>query len=112
MSDERNRFLKDVFEEGVELGIDYWAHIRDYSPANAQAKIRGGEGAPPDDWVLIDLNTISKGLEALKNGQAKMNKGLLGDALAADVLNDAGEVDAQIADCIIQVGLFGEIIYG
>ena len=113
MTDERKRFLIDIFDAGVEFGIYYWANVRDYSPTNSHAYVKGSsEDAPPHGWVGINLYTIEKGLEAIRSGQVKMNKRLLGDTLAADVQNDANEVDAEIADCIIQAAILGEIMYG
>ena len=116
---ERNKFLADVFVAVIEGGIDYWAQIRNYHYQNddegnlvdAEAEVKGNEGGPPDDWVRIDLKTVSKGLEILRQGKVKINRTLLGNTLVADVTNDAGEIDSKLADCIIQVALFDDIVY-
>ena len=117
---KRNRFLLDVFVTALEGGINYWAQIDKYKYGElsfshllyAHAVVKGSEGGPPDDWVRIDLETVSKGLEMLRGGQVRVNTNLLGDTLVAEATNDASEIDTELADCIIQLGLLGDIIYG
>ena len=48
----------------------------------------------------------------IQGGTVKINPQVLADILLGDNLNDAGVIDSTAADCIIQAGLFGEIVYG
>lgn len=59
----------------------------------------------------VDRDVIEKGIQAILDGELIADyikqyvvRGVLGD--------DAGEIDAEAADAIVQVGLFDEIVYG
>jgi len=51
-------------------------------------------------------------LRAIIEGRAHVSDGLRKLIAGADATNDCGDIDAEAADCIVQAGLFGEVIYG
>ena len=57
-------------------------------------------------WV-IDTDTIAKGIAVLFT--LRQRSFSLEDALLS---KNIGEIDAQYADTLIQLGLFGEVVYG
>lgn len=67
----------------------------------------------------VDIDTIAKGLGFVKDLpsiQPGMRAGI-GSELRRTILdasreNDAGEIDSNAADVIVQAALFGEIVYG
>ena len=55
---------------------------------------------------------IADGIRKLLNGKAKLNRTTLNELRRAVAENDAGYVDAAVADAVAQVALFNEIVYG
>lgn len=116
----REEFLSDVITTAIEGGIGYWSVTLQYQ-ADGRAivgEVRGpGTQAtisPTDSEAVyvITPSTISVGLSQLRRGTAAVNRDLLGHALVAETNLDAGDIDADVADMIVQVALFGEVVYG
>lgn len=63
-----------------------------------------------DGWHTIDTNTIGNGIERILNGEVKINDRLYSYIRESAI--DGNEFDSDALDCIIQAGLFGDIIYG
>jgi hypothetical protein len=66
-----------------------------------------------DLWYLISVNTIIAGIERVLNGDTQVNQEIR-RSIAQDVAEGLGYgyIDDEALDVIIQVGLFGEIVYG
>lgn len=123
MNKERKEFLHNIFTTAIEGGIGYWAACEAY-----HWSLPGADW--PDDGDLdgffadivdfednnkkyiINRWVILNGLAKIRAGGVSINKTGLGIILTGDATNDAGDIDAEWADCIVQVGLFGKIIYG
>jgi hypothetical protein len=112
------QFASDVIITAIEGGIGYWANVLEYrhTPEPATAKIREQEATDPKDNVpkeaTLNREFIQKGIDALASGAIKVNPRLLGNILVGAVTDDAGEVDSDGADVIVQAALFGELVYG
>ena len=139
-SPEREQFLADIIIGAVEGGTGYWACVSEYkhpddNPAATYAvlhealddddesvdSIEGGFGHYPAHMLAIlgppryeaagkriDVDVAARGLSVL----CAEHTGI-GNALReANRENDAGQLDANDCDCIIQAGLFGQIVYG
>lgn len=67
-----------------------------------------------ESWALIDEHTVVNGLKLIAEGKVKINQQLRSAILAHAGSKDDGidYCDAEMADVILQVGLFGEIVYG
>ena len=121
---DRHRFLWGTFVTALESGVGYWCRINSYRPGWApdmgertERQVRDYENFRAEieceyDCYLVDADVIEKGIEALKNGKARVNTTLLGWIVDGDNENNGGYIDATAADCIVQAGLFGEVIYG
>ena len=60
----------------------------------------------------VTPDVIQAGIDKVKSGAIELNKDILKAILVADVINDAGDIDSDAADCIVQAALFDEIVYG
>ena len=136
---EDKELLKDLFVTAIEGGIDYWANVTAYKHSVGEwfATIETDditENADGDiiigDLVTlrIDENTIMKGIklfakelerddvqdwnEESEHAQMARYSAALISSNGAVNLFDAYGYDVIGADCIVQMGLFGEVIYG
>lgn len=136
-SDSRAEFLDDVMTTAVEGGINYWSAVSEYRwdrSKHAPGKI----GVTVHEWhpdegetnadgyaengVRVTPDDIARALGKIRAGDAVtlgMHDGLIRDIRSIDRTNngDTGDLsgqdlDAGIADCIIQVAMFGKVIYG
>lgn len=119
---DRKQFIFDVFVTAIEGGIGYWSVTEEYRWKKDGeddldgffAKVSDCEGDEtfPDN-SRIDQNVIVKGLNKIVNDKdLKISETIRARIKAACSLNDAGMIDADDADCIVQVGLMGEIVFG
>lgn len=135
---ERRSFLFDVFTTACEGGIGYWSLMTTYHLRNADEydhvgfhalvnfenpwgtfldipdELRGRFTLDADDStcliVRIDAAVIQRGLTLM---QAFNDWTPRSDVLLANYTNgEDGDYDAGEADNIVQLGLFGEIIFG
>lgn len=129
MSRERKEFLHGIFTTALEGGIGYW------SQASAYRWSKAGDGNVDDlekfvaivaEWddekndylhgekdLTINRAVIQKGLRLIGDRVVKVRDDIYKNVVAADRSNgEAGDIDSEIADCIVQAGLFGDIIYG
>jgi hypothetical protein len=126
----RDEFLASVITTAIEGGVGYWAGCRVYrwwSPTldggTALPSVNGGafahavlvdrEDPEQRDWK-VDPGTIVQAFERLAEDapvlhvSTRTRNRLLG---AYDDL-EAGDIDADDADMLVQIGLFGEVVYG
>ncbi len=140
-SDERVRFLADIIVCAVEGGTNYWARAAGYrwsdeEPSTTQVllidmeqegefraavrekakalghKLKATEAAGLPGSTFLDIDAIASALGKIKRGEAKLAPGLTATIKEADRENDAGDIDADGADCIAQIAAFGEVVYG
>lgn len=116
----------DTLTLAVEGGIGYWARAR-HITRNPEARDPNGlltrdallvtslqvhgDGDVPTSWTTLDKATVARGFDLALNGQF-VNDDLKGAIFRALANDDGAELDAEAADCIVQLGLFGELIYG
>jgi len=124
---QREKFYLDILTTAVEGGINYWAQVVRYKWVDP----RGGQRADTHAVVIdaedddetpkrhdVTLATIRKGINLLRNGGGHHIKPApewfhkkWRDAYAG--CGDASwDFDAGDADCVVQAGLFGEVVYG
>lgn len=122
---ERDLFLRDVFVTACEGGINYWAYVQEYAWPDL------------DRYYALVLDTVEQTPVPLRIDRALINRGLrrihraaerqpvgenatsvkyLSHSCAKRIslalrIRDAGEIDADDADVIVQVGLFNEVRY-
>lgn len=133
-SEKREQFLADIISTAVEGGIGYWSQCShyqwvDYSnsgnlfgPVGEKDPSKGtcatvhvlnaDESGYVEEGLEITVETVARGLGLIKSPEFGVNSRMRGEILVADVENDAGMIDSDDADVIVQAGLFGEVIYG
>lgn len=129
-----DEFVHNVFVTALEGGVNYWFVCKTYRWELGVGggcdlenfKATGFADDEPRKPLTIDKAVIIKGLLRIVDGDATFGGSLLKpdgrirqsvlQASAYDpVLNEYDVntvVDADIADCIVQVGLFGDVRYG
>jgi hypothetical protein len=137
----REEFLSDIIICAIEGGTGYWAQVirykhTDLPPAEIHAVIfeEDDEGAALEfsntylakhgkrpsaaDVVAagkayrIDIEVIARGIAKVKEKDFGVNGSILSAILTSDRDNDAGDIDADAADVIVQAALFGKLVYG
>lgn len=123
---EREEFLGDivigVFED---FGYAGWRQVLTYHS--------GGQNMLPNGYILdieeapehrrtwntddkdvhqVTIAVIAKGIGKILEDGFGINSKLKAAIKEANTENDAGMIDAELADIIVQAGLFGEIVYG
>lgn len=106
-----DEFVRDVYVNAIEGGINYWASVGEYwhsnpDPAKVYALVEERDGDAPLEH-RITLDTVVDGIKAVL-AKPQLRTGLVAHIMALD----AGEIDADDADVIVQLGLFEEVVYG
>lgn len=136
-SAERAEFLSDIIVAAVEGGTGYWAQVSQYqvasySPVKADARPIVGTMRPPigtdtravlhplkdDDsgyereGKVVDLDVVAKGVGLVTRRKVTLNLALKAAIHEASIENNAGYIDADAADVIVQLGLYGQVVFG
>jgi hypothetical protein len=140
-SEERKAFLHGVFTTALEGGIGYWSAATAYrwsKPTGRHgssvedldgfyAVIRsndeedgwGVKGIEDNAELRIDADVIARGLSLMRKRHSDGKLGSISGHdyhkqwIAADRTNgDDGDYDADMADQVVQLGLFGEVVFG
>lgn len=129
---ERETFLADIIITAAEGGIGYWADVQAYrwccpdlDGGTADPAPNGGSNAyvtlydmDTDRDYTIDLDVVDKALTRIRGNEpipylSEPTRQLI---RACDRLNDTvpggGDIDANVADQILQVAAFGRVVYG
>ena len=137
MKPTRSEFLHSVFVTALEGGINYWATVEAYhwrkpdAPADADVDTasdyenfyatvydhEADDGDPSHKSLLrIDAALIELGLARIRSADPgiHLHRDYIRNIFYADAYYDRDDwdLDALEADAIIQVGLFGDVIYG
>lgn len=113
-------FIDDVLCTAFEGGITHWCdkvvvRDNDYKGGEYASEVvsRGGVvDIVVDDGEFIDIDEYKEGLnlERFINGYKLYTQWCLDRKI--EILTDPAEIDAEIADIIVQFAVFGEIIFG
>ena len=119
-------FYSSIIVTGIESGYVNWGLIEKYNsgynhstnewheayvelrlddPEYAVIPVTSGE-------VMVDIPLVRKALNKIINGDIKINPNLRDLCKEAKAEWDGGMLDAIACDVIIQVAVFGEIVYG
>jgi hypothetical protein len=106
------------FTTALEGGINYWAIVDVYhwDQENFHAVIR--DTVDEDKQHTIDRAVIERGLGLYYGGYLVDGYGDKKHHVSADVrefidsCGDDGDMDAGDADTVVQLGLFGKVVYG
>lgn len=132
---ERADFLAGVITTAVEsnVGINLWVEIVDYawwSPdlsggtaehadglTNAYVTLGKDEGEELEsEETVIGVDDIARGLRLIRENKlpadGSIHESYRKQIVAADLANEGGDIDVELADIIVQAALFGKVIYG
>lgn len=134
-----DEFLSHVLETAVEGGCSYWADI-DAEHTGSDAGADGARDFDVSDYTeedadenegdapfytsasfiasndatqggTLDLEGMADAIERIANGEVDVAPAIREIIIAAVRDNDAAEIDTEAADCIVQIGLFDEVVY-
>lgn len=95
--------LKDIVITAVEGGTNYWAQSSGYKPNEGKVTLwEMDEEGKPVNVHKVDLSVIRKGLKIALESEYEHIRIIA----VTDIL------DAEEADVVVQLGLFGEVVYG
>ena len=106
------QFLSDIIVTAVEGGTNYWAQVSNYSHAdeNTHATFHDMEDG---QRYPITPTDVQEAIEQIIGGDTSGIHPVIVNKIAVAVReNEAGDVDADLADLIVQVACFTEVVYG
>jgi hypothetical protein len=107
--------LKDIVITAVEGGIGYWASCTKYKweGLDFPEVTLAPDGEPTEFTVTtVTPELVCTGLQKCVDAPAYIANGRASRIMQALVEDDASYLDRDDADCIIQMGMFGAIVYG
>jgi hypothetical protein len=116
---EKDEFYDDILITAVEGGIGYWCVGRNYQWSDEdQTTIEVHEEEQSGDidlgWIALDRAKIRHAVAVImdRSNDLDLHESYRQRISEAYRENDAGEIDADDADVIVQVAVFGNVIYG
>lgn len=131
-SDDWTQFLGDILTAAIEGGTGYWAQVSQYQwrdddgsihccvgervpDAGARATIhelKEDESGYREEGLTIDARVITRGIRLIITDEVGVRSDLKRWIDEGFRECDAGMIDADCADVIVQAGLFDEVRYG
>lgn len=112
-SKERIQFLADIICTAVEGGTGYWAQVSNYrwdcEPELTTATLHDMEDGKT---YPLTIESIADGIAKVIDPEFKVRSDIEQYVYHANRENDGGDIDAEIADIIVQAHIFGKIVYG
>jgi hypothetical protein len=110
LTDERKTFIKDIYDTAFYNGISYWAQLVDYNKYGLNGILLDTEEGTKHTF---GYQKIEKAIEQIcSDPDVSIRDDLETAIMQANKYNDASNIDAECADAIFQIAIFGEIIYG
>lgn len=106
-------FLTDILTTAAEGGINYWVSESKCIIRSKTFEWLTFEVKPQDSeiWYKVDPTSVFQGLQSIVAAKFVVNPDVKAGIREAIASNDASNLDADDVDCIVQAGLFGEIVY-
>ncbi|WP_334190263.1 hypothetical protein [Noviherbaspirillum sp.] len=130
-------FLAQVLETAVDGACSYWADVsaedasenddpdgaRDYDLSDyIEGNNRGGDSPyytaasflvskNSTQGGTLDLEGVADSIERIASGEVDVAAAIREIIVAAVRDDDASDIDSEAADCIVQIGLFDEIVF-
>lgn len=110
--------MQDIIVTACEGGIGYWSQLESYSPEQTSFVLRE-MNEDETDWTgpehTLDHDVVATGLERILSGTVGVSP-----TVKTSIMNELTEAakgngfagDVTDCDCIVQAGLFNEIVYG
>lgn len=122
IAEKHPKLMRDVLCIAIEGGISYWAEGKDFVRDGldyVSCKLRPNrdeglpyeKGDPRNDWQIVDEAKIEAAILRV------INENLCSSSIREWILSDyldpnSSSIDADAADVIVQIALFGEVIFG
>lgn len=111
------QFLKDVLSTAVEGGIGHWAHATGIVRSQIDNTVIHVELEPADNpeefnKTAVNLDTVLLGMQRVLANGFQIDPDIRESIARGVTTNDASDIDAEAADCVIQTGVLGDIVYG
>ncbi len=114
------QFAADVLTVAVDGGIAYWARlghvVRDGKGfVGLGTAIIEQEASGEDDSAksaVMSSEAIIEGIKTVLKPTFQVRDDIRSAIFRGVLSGDAGEIDAEAADVIIQAAMFGDIVYG
>jgi hypothetical protein len=107
--------------DGYYGACHYWATVDKIIKNDAEdlldevwysAIIREREGEEDDvTLITVDAKNIIRGIEGLLATSSSLGLSIGQELLKAITTNDAGYIDADVADCVVQIAALGQVTY-
>ena len=116
MNTERNQQYANILITGVEGGIWYWAKVYKYETGeetNTSPWVTLGDQWGDEPRKELCIMHMAAAFKMLKSGKASSGKGVdYWKKAYKEVGTGDWDYDAEDADILIQVAMYGEIVYG
>ena len=121
------QLARDVMTTAVEGGINYWAEFRCVDRVDAEgspnhldiisfhvrpAEESFGKGDVRELWQEVTVEKVLEAMRTITTNDKLVNSSIQSDIILGLLHNDACHIDAEGADCIVQVACFGELVFG
>lgn len=112
----KNEDIDDIMVSALEGGITYWCDraevVGEYLGEYASEQISRGGTLRLYDIEDYEELTKEKFLQGLRLYLSRPKAGDFLEFVDRELRIDPGYADAEVADCIIQYAIFGDVIYG
>ena len=106
-------FLGDILCTAVEGGTNYWAYSAVVERDGLDYKRVVFEDMEDEEVKIdIDLLAVAKGIERILTNVVPVRSDIRDSIMKGVMEQDAGFIDADGADCIVQAAGFNDIVYG
>lgn len=94
-------------------GTDTWDCVDCDADPNGECEAHAAGCMLNGPWTFLGVALIAKGFGVLKKGPVKdLHESTRARLLGASAINDAGELDINDVDVVMQCALLGEVVYG
>lgn len=108
-------FIADALTTAVEGGVNYWAvtcdMVRDADRRVTSVAVRDGEDDNAE-WITVDIEAATHAVHCILASEGEIAPHLRRELAMAVLEDDAGRIDATLADCIVQIAVYGDIVFG
>lgn len=108
----REEFLSDVVIGAVEGGTGYWAQVVEYRHSDGPARATLVDLDDDTESYHVTTDVVAHGIYVILSPVFQIGDTLRAMIRQASLEDDAGQLDAEACDVIVQAGLFGRIVYG
>lgn len=119
MSTRLDQVYLDFFTTALEGGISYWSATSSYRRRNPDGtdnlltfKAAIVDEQNDDKPYTINRDVIALGAKRIMDGSVECAESIRRAVALTYFDSDDADFDAETADCIVQAGLFNEIVYG